>query len=43
MLGEGRVVQRGKFDQLVNSPASSFVERFVSAQRVPLSQSGREP
>lgn len=30
---EGRVVQRGAFDELLNSPADPFVTRFVQAQR----------
>jgi osmoprotectant transport system ATP-binding protein len=33
LLQEGRVVQRGSFEDLVRRPASPFVTRFVRAQR----------
>ena len=33
LLGEGRIVQRGAFESLIESPADEFVSRFVSAQR----------
>ena len=42
LLGEGRIVQRGRLDDLVRSPANSFVKRFVSAQRGLLPHDGRE-
>lgn len=37
LLREGRIVQRGTFDALVNEPADAFVESFINAQRSPLS------
>jgi osmoprotectant transport system ATP-binding protein len=36
LLRAGRVVQRGPLDQLVRSPADSFVTHFINAQRPPL-------
>ncbi len=33
LMREGRVVQRGSFDDLIHSPADPFVTRFVQAQR----------
>jgi osmoprotectant transport system ATP-binding protein len=33
LLREGRVVQRGRVEDLVRAPADPFVERFVAAQR----------
>jgi osmoprotectant transport system ATP-binding protein len=35
LLGGGRIVQRGKLDDLIQSPADPFVVKFVSAQRLP--------
>jgi osmoprotectant transport system ATP-binding protein len=35
MMREGRVVQRGSFDDLVRRPAEPYVESFIRAQRVP--------
>lgn len=35
MLGEGRIVQQGKLDEMIISPANEFVTRFVNAQRLP--------
>jgi osmoprotectant transport system ATP-binding protein len=40
LLRAGRVVQRGSLGQLVERPASDFVERFVNAQRSPLETLG---
>jgi osmoprotectant transport system ATP-binding protein len=34
LLDEGRIVQRGSMQQLVEAPASEFVERFVEAQEL---------
>lgn len=36
LLRDGRVVQAGRFSELVASPAEPYVERFVRAQRSPL-------
>jgi len=36
LLRAGRVVQRGPLDELVRSPADSFVTQFINAQRPPL-------
>jgi osmoprotectant transport system ATP-binding protein len=36
LLREGRVVQRGSVDDLLNAPADPFVTRFVNAQRTVL-------
>jgi osmoprotectant transport system ATP-binding protein len=33
LLDQGRVVQRGTIDELVQSPASEYVTKFISAQR----------
>ncbi len=33
LLKQGRVIQRGTIDQLMNAPADAFVEQFISAQR----------
>jgi osmoprotectant transport system ATP-binding protein len=35
LLGSGRIVQEGKLDDLIRSPADDFVRRFISAQRLP--------
>src|SRR5262245_10380941 len=35
LLGSGRIVQEGKLDDLLRSPADDFVRRFISAQRLP--------
>jgi osmoprotectant transport system ATP-binding protein len=35
MMREGRVVQRGSFADLVNTPAEPYVESFMRAQRPP--------
>jgi osmoprotectant transport system ATP-binding protein len=35
LLGSGRIVQQGRLDDLIQSPADSFVVRFISAQRLP--------
>jgi osmoprotectant transport system ATP-binding protein len=34
MMREGRVVQRGTFDDLVRAPAEPYVASFMRAQRV---------
>jgi osmoprotectant transport system ATP-binding protein len=36
LMRDGRVVQRGSLDELVQSPADPFVTRFINAQRRPL-------
>ena len=33
LLGEGRIIQRGPFEELINSPTDDFAARFVNAQR----------
>lgn len=35
LLGGGRIVQDGTLDDLIRSPADDFVQRFISAQRLP--------
>ena len=35
LLGGGRIVQQGKLDDLIQSPADPFVVKFISAQRLP--------
>jgi osmoprotectant transport system ATP-binding protein len=35
LLGEGRVVQSGTFEELVSKPANDYVVRFIQAQRPP--------
>ena len=39
LMRDGRVVQRGAIDELVNNPADPYVTDFIRAQRAPL----REP
>jgi osmoprotectant transport system ATP-binding protein len=34
LMRDGRIVQRGSFDDLMNRPADEFVIRFIQAQRV---------
>jgi osmoprotectant transport system ATP-binding protein len=36
LLREGAIVQQGRFEDLVRSPADPFVTRFINAQRSPL-------
>jgi len=36
LLRDGRIVQRGDMDDLIDRPVEPFVEQFVSAQRHPL-------
>ncbi len=36
LLRDGRIVQRGALETLVEAPAEPFVTRFVNAQRGPL-------
>ncbi len=36
LLREGRIVQQGTLQQMVNEPADEFVSRFIQAQRSPL-------
>lgn len=42
MLGEGRIVQQGKLDEMILRPANEFVTRFVNAQRLPTMQMHKE-
>jgi osmoprotectant transport system ATP-binding protein len=35
LLGEGRVVQQGNLDDLIERPATEYVTRFIRAQRLP--------
>ena len=39
MMRDGRVIQRGSFDDLVHRPAEPYVETFMRAQRVTLATS----
>jgi osmoprotectant transport system ATP-binding protein len=34
LLGEGHIVQRGKLEDMIHSPADPFVTRFIKAQCV---------
>ena len=36
LIGSGRIVQEGTLDDLLRAPADEFVERFISAQRLPV-------
>lgn len=36
LMRDGRIVQQGTLSQLIEEPADSFVERFISAQRTAL-------
>ncbi len=36
LLNEGAIVQQGLIDDLIERPASEFVERFLQAQRLPV-------
>ncbi len=36
LLRDGRVLQKGTFEELIKSPADAFVTRFINAQRSPL-------
>ncbi|REK18099.1 MAG: ATP-binding cassette domain-containing protein [Planctomycetota bacterium] len=38
LMREGRVVQQGSFQELLETPAESFVTDFINAQRSPLSE-----
>lgn len=40
LLRAGRIVQRGRIDDLLQAPAEPFVSRFVNAQRQPLGAGG---
>jgi osmoprotectant transport system ATP-binding protein len=35
LMREGRIVQQGRYRELVDSPAEAFVEAFIQAQRAP--------
>ncbi|MCO6437552.1 MAG: ATP-binding cassette domain-containing protein [Phycisphaerae bacterium] len=41
LMREGRIVQQGVFEDLVNCPEDDFVEAFINAQRSPLSNMGK--
>jgi osmoprotectant transport system ATP-binding protein len=36
LLGAGRIVQDGTLEELIDAPADEFVERFITAQRLPI-------
>jgi len=36
LLGHGRIVQRGKIDDLLQRPADAFVTQFIKSQRLPV-------
>src|SRR5947209_6846187 len=40
LLGAGRIVQEGTLEDLLRAPADEFVERFISAQRLPATTNG---
>jgi len=35
LLGGGEIVQQGTLDEMIRSPASDYVARFINAQRLP--------
>ncbi len=35
LLGDGRIVQQGSLESLLNNPADDYVSRFINAQRLP--------
>jgi osmoprotectant transport system ATP-binding protein len=43
LLGSGRIVQEGTLDDLLRAPADEFVERFISAQRLPAAATNGGP
>jgi osmoprotectant transport system ATP-binding protein len=43
MLGQGRIVQQGKLEQMILHPANAFVTQFVNAQRFPTLNPPKEP
>lgn len=42
LMAEGRIVQQGPFEELLDAPADPFVTRFVNAQRMPKNGNGRK-
>jgi osmoprotectant transport system ATP-binding protein len=42
LLGEGRIVQRGTMEEMIDSPADPFVKRFVNAQRPHLADNSKD-
>ena len=38
LMRDGRIIQRGTFRELAQSPAEPFVEQFITAQRDPMTQ-----
>ncbi len=42
MLGQGRIVQQGKLEQMILQPANAFVTQFVNAQRFPTLNTPKE-
>jgi len=42
LLREGRIVQQGAFDDLLNAPQHPFVEEFIRAQRGVLGRAGND-
>ncbi len=41
LLRDGRIVQTGTLDELLETPADPFVTNFINAQRSPLNSAGR--
>ncbi len=41
LMRDGRIVQRGTLDDLLDRPADPYVTEFISAQRSPLEHVGR--
>jgi osmoprotectant transport system ATP-binding protein len=41
LMYQGRIVQRGKIEDMIKAPADPFVTRFLNAQRVVLNGQGR--
>ena len=40
LMGEGKIVQRGEFSELLQHPKNDFVRKFIQAQRLPLKVEG---
>jgi len=35
LLSEGKIVQEGRLEELINNPSNEYVARFINAQRIP--------
>jgi osmoprotectant transport system ATP-binding protein len=43
LLRDGRIVQKGTLQQMLNTPADEFVTRFIQAQRAPFEAMAQQP